>query len=90
MSDDVVFDQLWSDAVDKYIVATNRTPEDKKLLLAVTQVEDLFLHIDAETTKFNSFRKKGSGFRNVLKKVVQPFTILSDIASSAISLSPCT
>ena len=90
MSDDVAFDQLWNEAVDKYIVATNRTPEDKKLLLAVTKVEDLFLNIDEETTKFNSFRTKGSRFRNVLKKVVQPFTALSEIASSALSLTPCT
>lgn len=89
MSQDPTFDKLWNDAVDKYILATNRTLEDKKLLLGVTKVEDLFDHIDKEATKFSNFRSKKSRFRNVLKKVVQPFTVLSEIASSAVSLTPC-
>lgn len=88
MSDDVTFDQLWNEAVDKYMGTTNRSPEDKKLLLRLRKVDDLFDQIDEESTKFGAFRNKKPKFTNILKKAVKPFIALSGIAQSAISLTP--
>ncbi|KAJ4301622.1 hypothetical protein N0V90_003715 [Kalmusia sp. IMI 367209] len=88
MSDEVNFEQLWEEAVDRYMGTTNRTPEDKKLLLGLHNIDDLFNQIEKESTKFSAFRNKRARFRNVLTKSVKPFIALSDIAQSALSLTP--
>lgn len=88
MADDATFDGIWDEAVTKYISATNKTPEDKKFLLSLKSSDDLFEQIEKESTRFSSFRSKKAKFRNVLSKSVRPFLVLSDLATSALSLTP--
>jgi hypothetical protein len=88
MPGDTTFDELWNTALDNYMRATSRSPEDKALLSRLHNAEDLYHHLDTESRKFSDFRNKHAKFFNALKSSVRPFMVLSGIASSAISFTP--
>ena len=58
MSDDPTFDELWNTAVDNYIKATGRTPEDKAILNRLHNAEDLYNQLDTDSRRFGGFRNK--------------------------------
>jgi hypothetical protein len=88
MSIDPTFDQLWSEAVDKYMVDTKRSPGEKSKILQFHKLDDLVDDIRKESDKFSGFRHKREKFISVVKKIVRPFTVLSDVAATAVSLTP--
>jgi hypothetical protein len=82
------FDDLWEEARDKYIESTGRTLSEQALLGQLKSPDDLEKQLETERNKFASFRAKHSKLTRRLKKAIKPFTVLSSVASSAISLSP--
>jgi hypothetical protein len=82
------FDDLWEEARDKYIESTGRTLSEQDLLEQLKSPDDLEKQLEAERNKFASFRAKHGKLTGRLKKAINPFTVLSSAASSAISLSP--
>jgi hypothetical protein len=88
MSNTQAFDELWAKALDKYIETTSRTESEQALLKQLKTPDDLEKQLETDRDKFSSFRAKQGKLTGRLKKVVKPFTVLSGIASSAISLSP--
>jgi hypothetical protein len=88
MPEGVPFDQLWNEAVDKYMAATNRSQQDKKLMGELHEIADLVDQIDKESTEFGGFRRKRGKFITVVEKTVKPFLAMSSMAASAVSLTP--
>ena len=82
------FDDLWEEALDKYIESTGRTPSEQAVLGQLKSPDDLEKQLETEHNKFASFRAKHGKLTGRLKKAIKPFTVLSSVASSAISLSP--
>jgi hypothetical protein len=82
------FDDLWEEALDKYIESTSRTPSEQALLGQLKSPDDLEKQLQTERNKFDNFRAKHGKLTGRLKKAIKPFTVLSSVASSAISLSP--
>lgn len=78
------FDELWNTAVDNYVTATGRTPEDKALLNKLHNAEDLYNQLDADSRKFGSFRNKHAKFLKVLKTSVKPFVLFSNAISTTL------
>jgi len=79
---------LWGKAVDQYIDSTSRTPQQQDLLKELESVQDLEAHLEKHREKFAGFRKKHGKLTGRLKKALRPVTVLSNVASSAIGLSP--
>lgn len=88
MSSTQVFDDLWQQALDKYIDSTGRTEREQALLKQLKTPDDLETELAKERDRFETFRAKHGRLTGRLKKAVRPLTVLSGIASSAISLSP--
>jgi hypothetical protein len=88
MSNGPTFDELWDEALQNYLKASGRSPEEMIILKKLHSSEDLYNQLEADQSKFGAFRDKHSKLWNVLSKSVQPFVVVSSIASSAISLSP--
>ena len=82
------FEDLWEEALDKYIESTGRTLPEQALLGQLKSPEDLEKQLEMDCDRFTSFRAKHGKLTRRLKKAIKPFTVLSSVASSAISLSP--
>jgi hypothetical protein len=82
------FEELWEEAVEKYIDSTGRTPVEQTLLGQLKSPQDLEKHLEGDRDKFDGFRAKHGKLTGRLKRVIRPFTALSNVASSAISVSP--
>ena len=82
------FIDLWESAIDKYIESTNRTPSEQTVLNQLKSPEDLEKQLEIDRSKFSSFRGKHGKLTRRLKIAVKPFVVLSNVASSAVSLSP--
>lgn len=88
MSDHSDFETLWEDVLDKYIDSTSRTQAEQELLKAIKSPEDLEKRLQRNKEKFISFRSKHGKLSRGVQKVLRPFTTLSTVASSALSLTP--
>ena len=88
MSDHSDFETLWEDVLDKYIDSTSRTQAEQELLKAIKSPEDLETRLQRNKEKFTSFRSKHGKLSRGVQKVLRPFTTLSTVASSALSLTP--
>ncbi|KAJ6057041.1 ankyrin repeat-containing protein [Penicillium canescens] len=82
------FEGLWSEAVDRYIDSTSRTLSEQGLLKQLKSSKELEEQLVKDHLSFTSFRAKRSKITGRIKKAVKPFTVISAVASSAISLSP--
>jgi hypothetical protein len=82
------FKDLWEEALDKYIESTSQTLPKQALLRQLKSPEDLEKQLEMDHDRFTSFRAKHSKLTRRLKKSIKPFTVLSSVAFSAISLSP--
>jgi len=81
------FIDLWESAIDKYIESTNRTPYEQTVLKQLKSPEDLEKRLEKDQNKFSSFRAKHSKLTSRLKTAVKPLVALSNVASSALSLT---
>lgn len=88
MSDHSDFETLWEDVLDKHIDSTSRTQAEQDLLKAIKSPEDLEKRLQRNKEKFTSFRSKHGKLSRGVQKVLRPFTTLSTVASSALSLTP--
>jgi hypothetical protein len=88
MSTKQAFDDLWGKALDKYFTSTKRTPSEQALLKRLKSPDDLQKQLETNNNKFSSFRVRHGKLTGRLKAAVQPFMMLSSVASSAVSLSP--
>ena len=82
------FEDMWEEAVEKYIESTGRTLPEQALLGQLKCPEDLEKQLEMDHDRFNDFRTKRGKLSGRLKKAVKPFAVLSSVASSAVSLSP--
>ena len=82
------FEDLWDEALDKYIESTSRTDREQALLRKLKDPEDLEKELERDRDRFTSFRAKHGKLTGRLKKAIKPLTALSNAASSAISNSP--
>jgi hypothetical protein len=82
------FDDLWEQALEKYFKSTDRTDSEKALLKKLKSPDDLEKQLEKDHTKCDRFREKHGKLTGRLKAAIQPFTVLSNVASSAVSLSP--
>lgn len=82
------FDSLWEQAWEQYIDDTGRSEREQDLIKQLKSPEDLESQLKINKREFTDFRSKHGKLTERLKKVVKPFTVLSSVASSAISLSP--
>jgi hypothetical protein len=87
-STDARFDELWNQALDRYFDSTDRSPEDKTTLTAIHNAEDLSTQLKTGHGTFGDWRKKHSKFFSALSKGVKPFVLVSEIAQSAVGLTP--
>jgi hypothetical protein len=82
------FDGLWEKALEKYFESTDRTDPVKALLKKLKSPDDLQTQLEKDHARFSSFRERHGKLTGRLKAAVKPFTVLSSVASSAVSLSP--
>lgn len=88
MSNTQAFGDLWEEALKKYFESTNRTDSEKALLKKLKSPDDLEALLETDHIGFSGFREKHAKLTGRLKAAVKPFTALSSVVSSAISLSP--
>ncbi|KAH0563336.1 hypothetical protein GP486_002098 [Trichoglossum hirsutum] len=84
------FTALWEEALGKYIESTSRTLPEQDLLMRLESPEALEEQLETDHNKFTAFRGRHGKITERLKKAVRPFTVLSSVASSAVSLKPFT
>jgi hypothetical protein len=83
------FNSLWEEALEEYIDSTGRTPSEQELLKQqLKNPDDLRNQLETDHGKFTSFREKHGKLTGRLKNAAKPLMALSDLASSAIGLSP--
>jgi hypothetical protein len=92
------FDAMWQEAFNAYCASTMRSPVEKDKLKQLHSLNDLQKHLhnlddvqkrlEKDESKFNEFRAKHSKITGMLKTVLKPFLALSDVASSALSVTP--
>lgn len=87
-SSNPLFDELWNQALDSYFVSMDRSLEEKTALKRIHNAEDLSSQLEAGHGKFGDWRNKHSKFFSVLSKGVGPFVLVSEIAQSAVGLTP--
>ena len=88
LSSNTLFDELWNQALDGYFDSMNRSPEEKAALKRIHSTEDLSSQLEAGHGKFGDWRNKHSKFFSILSKSVRPFVLVSEIAQSAVGLTP--
>jgi fungal STAND N-terminal Goodbye domain/NACHT domain len=77
------FNELWTEAIDSYIDATNRTPSEQDLLKRLQTPQDLEKELERLHAKFANFRAKHKTLIRRLKYAIQPVSTLSSIALKA-------
>ena len=78
---------LWKAFIDRYLDATNRSEAEQAMLMKVTTLVQLDKMLKSNDKVLHGLEGRHVKLTHTLKHFTQPFNILSDVASSALSPS---